>query len=61
MNYIGYPIVNDPVYGRRKIINDFGQMLHAACLGFNHPRTNEYMEFSAELSEEFKNILNQFK
>jgi len=61
MNYIGYPIVNDPVYGRRKIINDYGQMLHAACLGFVHPKTNEYMEFNAELPEEFIKILNQFK
>lgn len=61
MNYIGYPIVNDPVYGRRKIINDFGQMLHAACLGFNHPKTNKYMEFIAEPPSEFLNILNEFK
>ena len=61
MNYIGYPIVNDPVYGRRKIINDYGQMLHAACLGFIHPKTNEYMELNAELPEEFNKILNEFK
>jgi len=61
MNYIGYPIVNDPVYGRRKIIDDTGQCLHAKELGFNHPVTGKYMEFTSELPECFTNILNQFK
>jgi len=61
MNYIGYPIVNDPVYGRRKIIDNTGQCLHAKELGFKHPRTLEYMEFDSELPDCFLNILNQFK
>jgi len=61
MNYIGYPIVNDPVYGRRKIINSYGQMLHAKTLGFIHPRTNEYLEFSVEPDKDFIKILEQFK
>ena len=39
MNYIGYPVVNDPVYGRRKIIDNTGQCLHAKTLGFIHPTT----------------------
>ena len=61
MSYIGYPIVNDPVYGRRKTINDFGQMLHAKTIGFVHPITKEYMEFSREPSNEFFEILESFK
>ena len=61
MNYIGFPIVNDPVYGHRKIINDYGQMLHAALIGFIHPKTNKYMEFDSELPDCFLNILNNFK
>jgi len=61
MNYIGYPIVNDPVYGRRKKINDFGQMLHAKTIGFNHPVTNEYMEFSKDAPKEFYDILDTFR
>lgn len=61
MNYIGYPIVNDPVYGRRKIIDETGQCLHAKELGFVHPRTNKYMEFTSELPDSFIKILNQFK
>lgn len=61
MNYIGYPVVNDPVYGRRKIIDSTGQCLHAKTLGFIHPRTKEYMEFDSELPECFTNILNMLK
>lgn len=61
MNYINHPVVNDPVYGRRKIIDDSGQCLHAFQIGFNHPTTNKYMEFKCELPECFKNILNKFE
>ena len=61
MSYIGYPIVNDPVYGRKKVINDYGQMLHAKTIGFTHPKTLKYMEFSSELPDEFNEILNMFK
>ena len=61
MNYIGHPVVNDPVYGRRKIIDETGQCLHAYELGFIHPTTNKYLEFTCELPECFTNILNKFK
>ena len=56
-----YPIVNDPVYGRRKIIDDSGQCLHAKELGFVHPKTNEFVLFSSELPECFINILKNFE
>ncbi|MDD2435305.1 MAG: RluA family pseudouridine synthase [Bacilli bacterium] len=61
MNYIGYPIVNDPVYGRKKLIDQTGQCLHAKELGFIHPKTKEYMEFNSELPPCFTNILSKFK
>lgn len=61
MNYIGHPVVNDSVYGKRKIINDFGQCLHAKSIGFNHPTTNQYMEFDSKLPQEFIDIINVFK
>ena len=61
MDYIGHPVVNDPMYGRRKIINDYGQMLHAEYLGFNHPITGKFMEFSVPPEKEFMDILEQFK
>ncbi len=61
MNYIGYPVVNDPVYGKRKLIDNTGQCLHAKTLGFVHPSTGKYLEFDSELPLCFTNILNQFK
>lgn len=61
MDYIGYPVVNDPVYGNRKLIDDSGQCLHAKELGFIHPRTNQYMEFNSELPECFINLLEYFR
>lgn len=61
MNYIGHPVVNDPVYGRRKLIDDSGQCLHAKTLGFIHPKKLKYMEFDSELPECFLNILRTFE
>ena len=61
MDYINHPVVNDPIYGKRKIINDYGQMLHAAYLGFNHPITHKFMEFEVDTEKEFKEILEMFK
>ena len=62
MDYIGHPIVNDPVYGHNKLIDkEFGQMLHAKVLGFIHPKTKEYMEFNIDVPDKFKEILESFK
>lgn len=61
MNYINHPVVNDPVYGRRKLIDETGQCLHAFQIGFNHPKTQEYMEFKCDLPECFKYILKNFE
>lgn len=61
MDYIGHPVINDPVYGKKKLIDETGQCLHAKELGFIHPTTGEYMEFEAPLPECFINILDQFK
>ncbi len=61
MQYIGHPVVNDPVYSNHKIINDYGQMLHAAYLGFEHPITGKFMEFEVEPEKEFNDILNTFR
>ena len=61
MNYIGHPIVNDPVYGKRKIINSFGQMLHSYSLKFIHPITKEALSFKQEPPQEFLEIINMFR
>jgi len=57
MKYIGYPLAGDPVYGPRKTLPGTGQFLHAQVLGFTHPTTGEYMEFSAPLPENFQETL----
>ncbi|MCX4249693.1 MAG: RluA family pseudouridine synthase [Bacilli bacterium] len=56
MNYIGYPIFNDPVYGHST--NEFGQFLHSASIDFKHPITNEGMHFECELPDYFKNFID---
>lgn len=53
LDYIGHPLVGDATYGRRKVIGDQGQFLHAKIIGFNHPTTNEWMEFNSDLPEYF--------
>ena len=62
LNYIGHPIVNDPVYGRRKIIDkSFGQMLHSESIKFIHPVTGEELSFRVDPPEEFNLILDKIK
>lgn len=61
MNYIGHPIINDKVYGNRKLFDETGQCLHAKTLGFVHPRTKQYMEFDSPLPECFINIEKQLE
>lgn len=62
MKYIHHPLVNDPVYGYKKLDDpDFGQMLHAYMIGFVHPKTGKYLEFSVDVPEEFKRILKKYK
>ncbi|SDW86299.1 RluA family pseudouridine synthase [Paenibacillus sp. CF384] len=57
MKYIGHPLAGDPIYGRNKTIGLKGQALHAAVLGFDHPRTGEYMEFSAPIPPDMEHEL----
>ncbi|PID16438.1 RluA family pseudouridine synthase [Sporosarcina sp. P34] len=61
MKYIGYPLVGDPKYGQRKTIDFGGQVLHAGTVGFNHPTTDEYMEFTAPLPENYQQLLNELR
>ena len=62
MASIGFPLVGDPVYGfKRQRFKLEGQVLHAKTLGFIHPRTKEYMEFTSELPEYFKELLDKLR
>ena len=62
LSYINHPVVNDPVYGYKHLIDkDFGQMLHAEKLSFVHPTTKEYMTFTSPLPKRFEEILEIYK
>lgn len=61
MKYIGHPLVGDKVYGPKHVIGDKGQFLHAKTIGFNHPRTNEHMEFSSELPDYFTKMIEELR
>ncbi len=59
MAQIGHPVVGDSTYSSGK--NPFGltsQMLHSHVLGFVHPRTEEYVEFTAPIPEYFQKIIS---
>ncbi|WP_370877672.1 RluA family pseudouridine synthase [Paenibacillus anaericanus] len=57
MKFIGHPIVGDPLYGRSKGIKMNGQALHAAVLGFVHPSSEQYLEFTAPLPDDMEEVL----
>ncbi len=60
LRYLGFPVVDDPVYGPSK--NRFGlpgQFLHAAHLEFDQPRTGEHIVLDAPLPENMQQVLRQ--
>ena len=62
LSSINHPILGDDVYGPKKCpYNLSGQLLHAGTLGFIHPTTNEYIEFTADLPDYFNNILEKLR
>lgn len=73
LSEIKHPVVGDQVYGKRavpplmpkeaaevlKTINR--QMLHAATLGFAHPATGQWMEFSAPLPDDMQSLIDSLE
>ena len=58
MAYMGHPVAGDPLYGPRKVIESLhGQCLHAKTVGFCHPRTGVYLEFTSELPDYYLQFL----
>ena len=69
--HIGHALIGDPFYGRPRIpprsestealrhaLQNFDrQALHAETLGFEHPVTQEWLSFSAELPEDLHDLL----
>ncbi|TDL89410.1 RluA family pseudouridine synthase [Meridianimarinicoccus aquatilis] len=74
MAHLGHPLVGDQTYGaRRKLAGkSFAatpdavsqtdafprQALHAATLGFSHPVTQTWLEFSAQIPDDMQNLVN---
>ncbi len=59
---MGHPVAGDTVYGDAKHTHGLqGQCLHARKIGFIHPSTGEYMEFTSELPDYFTQFLEKIK
>lgn len=60
MAHLGHAVAGDAVYGNDKFSAYLGgQCLHAIKIGFIHPITNEYLEFTTDLPQYFKEFLNK--
>lgn len=59
MQYIKHPVAGDPIYAPKKTLAGNGQFLHAQTLGFYHPRTNKWLEFSVEPPKIFQETLEK--
>ena len=61
MQYIGFPLAGDPIYGPRKTLEGQGQYLHAKKLGFKHPKTGEELVFEVPIPAQFEKTLAKLK
>lgn len=62
MASLHHPLLGDAVYGPAKCPYKLqGQTLHAMILGFIHPSTGDYMEFSAPIPEYFEDLLRKLR
>lgn len=60
MSYRGTPVAGDIVYGNpKKNYGLQGQCLHAATIGFIHPVTNQYLEFTSDLPDYFTDFIRR--
>ena len=60
MEYIGYPIYNDPVYSKKQA-DEFGQFLHSAEMDLIHPITKKALHFEAPLPKEFLSVIDELE
>ncbi|MDR2771707.1 MAG: RluA family pseudouridine synthase [Clostridiales Family XIII bacterium] len=62
MAHIKHPVLGDPLYGpKKKALGVETQMLHAGLLGFRHPRTGAYAEFSCPPPQEYERVLRKLR
>jgi 23S rRNA pseudouridine1911/1915/1917 synthase len=74
LSHLKYPIVGDPVYGGRfaqpkgaaqSLVDTLRafkrQALHAATLGFDHPRTGKRWVLQSRVPDDFENLLHALR
>jgi len=59
MSHVGHPVVGDEEYGSRSSLGR--PALHAKTIGFIHPGTKKYVEFTSELPEDIKKLIDEHK
>ena len=60
-SYLNHGIIGDKLYSTGNKFKSTDQMLHAIKIGFNHPTSSEYLEFSTEIPSRFKEIIEKIK
>ena len=59
---LGHPLAGDPVYGPKKVLTELhGQCLHAKRIGFIHPITGKWLEFSVPPPSLFLQFLQKLR
>ncbi|MGW8321722.1 MAG: RluA family pseudouridine synthase [Thermodesulfobacteriota bacterium] len=61
---IGHPVLGDRTYGRKLVLGSVRfsrQMLHAACLGVEHPVTGQWVEYCVPLPEDMQDALEDLR
>lgn len=61
MSYIGHPVMGDPLYLSKNAYGLNGQALHAERISFDHPVTNERMEFTAPIPEHITDLIEKLR
>jgi len=62
LSFIGHPVVADPVYGTRKAhLGMVPQALHAFQLGFHHPRTGQWLEFTVAPPADMMDVIERLR
>lgn len=62
MDYIGHPVIGDPIYGKgNRTFYDDGQLLFAHEIHFVHPVTKKEMTFSVDLPQYFVDVITSLR
>jgi 23S rRNA pseudouridine1911/1915/1917 synthase len=60
MRHLGFPLIGDPMYGRRGDLSEIGrQALHAWCLGMRHPLDSRAVTWTAPIPADLSALLER--